>query len=298
MDSSSASPLKLSIVVRCRGVANGLAQLFEVLRAQTCDCGWELIVVAETTAVAVQALCHQASARLGCLPPDEFTDGRAHNLGIRDAAGELILLLNADTVPIGSCFLERAMAPFSDPLMAAARCLSVSNVAQLGRWHQPKAIQYRSVAEQQHAERAAHWSDYPASACCVIRRSVWEQVPFDENLEASEDKFWASQVLARGFKIRSCAEALWLANGHAAKREQWETRHREQLGFYQFTGRRPLSWSAFLWQATRSLVEAPLSAIRDAANEIAWNTRLLTIPRHARRAAKVTAPHAPDRLRQ
>ena len=120
----------------------------------------------------------------------------------------------------------------------------------------------------------------------MIRRSVWEQVPFDETLEASEDKLWASQVLARGFKIRACAEALWLTNDQAAKEDQRKRRNLEQLGFYRFTGRRPLTWPVFLVRILRSLLEAPVIAARHAAEQIAWNAQLVSIPWQARRGNK------------
>ena len=120
----------------------------------------------------------------------------------------------------------------------------------------------------------------------MIRRSVWEQVPFDETLEASEDKLWASQVLARGFKLRACAEALWLMKIPTAKADQRKRRNREQLGFYRFTGRRPMTWPSFLIQILRSLAVAPFIAAQYAVEQIAWNARLVSIPWQARRGNK------------
>ena len=133
-----SSPIKLSVVIRCRDGATGLDQVFGALHAQSCDFAYETIVVA-TAAVGVQP-----GAQLITLAADQFTDGRAANLGIRQARGELVLLMNADTVLIGSGFFDQAVAPFQDPQMAGARCLLVANAAQLIRWNKPHDIQYAS----------------------------------------------------------------------------------------------------------------------------------------------------------
>ncbi|HUI06198.1 MAG TPA: glycosyltransferase family 2 protein [Verrucomicrobiae bacterium] len=280
--------IKLSVVIRCRNEAKSLRQVFEALKAQQCGFAWEIVVVDNESEDNTPAVCREYGARVVTLPRSEFTYGRATNVGIEHARGELILLISAHALPIGSHFFESAVAPFRDPEMAAARCLWLGSTKDvLGQWHKPNDIQYKSHAEQQAAESGTKWlSQYPTAGCCVLRRSVWEQVKYDETLEANEDKYWASQVLARGYKMRSCAEAMWVYMRNYSPRDRWRKDNREQLAFYRMTGRPPMSWPRFFVESARALLTAPSIAFRHAVGKLIWNTHLVTIPWQARRAAK------------
>jgi rhamnosyltransferase len=280
--------VKLSIIIRCRNEAPSLRQVFEALKAQKANFPWEIVVVDNESEDDTREVCRLASARVVPLPRGEFTYGRATNTGIAAAKGELIMLLSAHAMPIGSYFLESAVAPFADPTIAATRCLWLGSSKEvLTHWYRPKDIQYKSPEEQKAAETGTKWlSEYPTAGCCVLRRSVWEEVKYDEKLEANEDKFWASQVLARGYKMRSCSEAMWMYTRKYAPRDRWRKDNREQLAFYRISGRAPLSWPRYFKQCLLALLEAPVIGVKYAAGKIIWNSHLVTIPWQARRQHK------------
>jgi glycosyltransferase involved in cell wall biosynthesis len=280
--------VKLSVVIRCRNEAHSLRQVFDALAAQQCAFPWEIVVVDNESEDDTQEICRQHGVRVVPLARKDFTYGHATNVGIGHARGELIMLMSAHAMPIGSHFFESAVAPFTDPAMAATRCLWLGSSKDiLSRWHKPKDIQYRSAEEQKAAESGTKWlGEYPTAGCCVLRRAVWEEVKYDETLEANEDKFWASQVLARGYKMRSCAEAMWMYTRQYSPRDRWRKDNREQLAFYRISGRPPLTWSAFFKKSFLAVVTAPGIAVRYALGSIIWNLHLVTIPWQARRLAK------------
>jgi glycosyltransferase involved in cell wall biosynthesis len=266
----------LSIVVRVRNEARTLRQLLEALAAQRCSFNWEIIVVDNESEDGLAALCEQYNARVVGIRRDEFTYGRALNFGIREARGELVLLCSAHVVPVGSYFLECAVAPFVDPEMAAVRCLGGS---QLSQWYKARDIQYGSLGEQKVAETGTKWLlDYPTAACCVIRRSIWEQIPFDEHLEAQEDKLWASQVLRRGFKIRSCAEAMFVYTRRRRGVDRWRVMNRQYKALYRITGYIPSSWPRFFLKVLRAALLAPLVALRYFIHVVMSEAYLVIIP--------------------
>ena len=57
------------------------------------------------------------------------------------------------------------------------------------------------VAFQQRwrLREAAEWMSLVIS---MIRRSTWEQVPFDERLTFAEDAVWSHRVIQRGWSVR------------------------------------------------------------------------------------------------
>ena len=284
---SDDSTVTLSIVIRCRNEARSLHRTFAALHAQKCDFVWEVVLVDNESEDGSREIAQEFGARIVSLSRQSFTYGRAINLGISHARGELVMLLSAHVLPIGSHFLAGAVAPFVDPLVAAARCLHIFNLDQLENWHQPRDIQYHSPEEQRQAETGTQWlSDYPWAACCVIRRCVWELVKYDETLEAAEEKLWTSHVLAKGYKVRCCAEAVFLYTRRRDDRARRQRENREQLALYRITGQAPLSWKTYCKSLVDTLWSTAVVAQRHFAHNLISNIYLVTIPWQARRTPK------------
>jgi rhamnosyltransferase len=281
----SNNDIKLSIVIRCRNEAVNLRKTLTALRAQKCDFCWEIVIVDNESTDETKILCAEFGARVVPISQKEFTYGRAINRGFAAARGEFVMLLSAHALPIGSHFLTAAIEPFADPQIAAARCLLIGHHEQIFSWYQPKDIQYRSPEEQQNAEAGRTWlGEYPTGGCSVMRRAVWEELPYDEELESNEDKLWASQVLARGYKIRCCAEALWIYTRKYNAREKWVRNNRQELSLYRITGRPPLSIGQYCLRTVTALVKLPVLVFKQFVAELIWNTYLVTIPWQAKRA--------------
>ena len=145
---SNPATTKLSIVIRCRNEAGSLRNVFAALRAQRCDFEWEVVLVDNESEDETRRIAEEFGARVVHIARQEFTYGKAINVGVSQSLGELVMLLSAHALPIGSYFLASAAAPFDDPQVAAARCLLVTSTRQLEKWHQPKDIQYKSAEEQ------------------------------------------------------------------------------------------------------------------------------------------------------
>jgi rhamnosyltransferase len=288
MDNVAMEPqIYLSVVIRARNRAKSLKQVLDALNAQRCSFRWEVIVVDNESADETVELCKEYKARTIPIRRDEFTYGRAINLGISNAAGKLVLICSAHSVPIGSYFFESAVAAFTDSKIAAVRCIINTYNQQLKEWYTGRDIQYSSLEEQKRAESGTEWiSDYPSATCCVIRRSVWEQVPYDEQVEFMEDKLWASQVLSKGYKIKSRSDAIFI---HIRKMGQLEAWRRESRGYrtlYCTTGYVPLSWSRFLVRIVRFALLAPLVAIRYFVQNVVSDACVVTVPWQAKFAPR------------
>ncbi|MGE0759256.1 MAG: glycosyltransferase family 2 protein [Pirellulaceae bacterium] len=274
----------MSVVIRCRNEAVALRKVFAALQAQQCTFPWEVVVVDNESTDDTAELARSLGAQVVTMAKNEFTYGRALNLGIQHARGELILLLSAHAIPVGAQFLERAAEPFGVPHMAAARCLMIGNPDQIADWYQARDIRYESSDEQRLAESGSAWvGNYPTAGCCVLRRKVWEEVPFDEQLEANEDKQWASQVLARGYTIRCCADAVWLYIRKRNETAERNRRLREHIALYRISGKRPLTWTSYFALVCRVVLAGPWVAVRHVVQHVVWLTCLVTVPWRARR---------------
>jgi rhamnosyltransferase len=285
------SRINLSVVIRTRNQAKSLRQVLEALAAQQCSFKWEIVVVDHESQDETVELCKQYNARITPIRHEEFTHGRSLNLGVSEARGEVVLICSAHSVPVGSHFLESVVAPFSDPNLAAVRCIASNDKQQLGEWYTTRDVQYSSWEEQKIAECEPAWiRDYPSATCCAIRRSTWEQIPYDENLESLHDKLWASQVLSKGFKIRSRSEAIFLHVRTKQYLEAWRGDNRAFRDLYRAKGYTPLSWSKFLVRMVRFALLTPPVAMRYFVQNVLYDAGLVTIPWQAKFPPRISPP--------
>jgi len=272
-------PGGISVLIRVRNEGRSLRLVLAALARQDPRPA-EIIVVDNASSDDTREVASDAGARILALSTDEFTYGRALNLGIREARGEFICILSAHSLPIGSSFLRNAIAPFQDPAVAAVRCLSVTNRSELEGWTSARLLEWPADIETVIAEA-------PVNCAAAIRRSVWQRIPYDESLVAIEDKFWALAALKSGYRLaKSDAPYLYLRDMTLAA--QVRKMNRERLAYFRITGRRFESPPARLGRLLENLLyRIPKRALRTAFYEAALYACLKSIPLQALRKPKM-----------
>jgi rhamnosyltransferase len=138
------------------------------------------------------------------ISPSEFGHGKTRNLGAQIAAGDILVYLVQDATPVNPNFLTSLVSPFADPLVAATygRQIPRDSANPVERFFLGKTYPgFRQVRAHDGADPAKIRSLFFSNVCSAIRRSVWKQIPFDENLIMSEDQQWAKQVLQANYHI-------------------------------------------------------------------------------------------------
>jgi rhamnosyltransferase len=190
------------------------------------------------------------------IQPEEFTFGRSLNLGVREARSDIIIMASAHVYPVYPDWLERLVIPFSDPQVGLAygrqrgnNRTRFSEQQVFGRWF---------------PERSQPRQSFPFcnNANAAIRRSLWEQRPYDETLSGLEDLDWARWVMHQGYAISYVAEAE-IVHIHAEtprgvynryRREAMAFKHiyhQETFGFFDFLRLTTSNIVSDLWHATR-----------------------------------------------
>jgi len=263
-----------------RNEASALRKVLRALAAQQPKPA-EILVVDNASSDDTRQVAEQGGAKVFNLPCGEFTYGRALNLGIREATGEFICILSAHSLPIGPDFLRNAAAPLANARIAAVRCLSVTNRGELERWMTDTILEWPVEIEKVI-------SCAPMNAAALIRRSVWEEIPYDETLAGVEDKFWAWEVLQRGYCIStSAAPFVYIVDRGYRDQLRKLTRDREE--FFRITGRQ---WQEPVVSFSRLMqtifYHIPRRAVRNAIFETALYANLKTIPYRAARKVKTS----------
>jgi GT2 family glycosyltransferase len=196
--------MTVSVVVRC----NGRERLFEGVLARLLSqtvTPSEIVIVMDSDnkreiASVSEGLRSYPASTLLTFEHEQFSHPYSVNLGVASTKEELVCITNGHSMPTTRDWLADGLACFED-----------QRVAGMGGFFLPSKKRLEKAVFLL-AERLLAIS--PASRFstinCVIRRSRWEEYPFDEHLltlvpetkrYGGEDCDWALEMLSRGYKI-------------------------------------------------------------------------------------------------
>ncbi|MBD3245686.1 MAG: glycosyltransferase [Candidatus Omnitrophica bacterium] len=254
--------MKVSVVIRNRNEARYLEKILYALSLQRVPPD-EIIVVDNASEDNSAEVAARAQAKLVSIDTKTFTYGRALNRGIREASGEICVVLSAHTLPVGRNFIEECLVPFEDERIAGVRCVHGAKQRDLEEWISPQVLRSPVDPEKVIA--------YGPGCGYAIRRSVWQEIPFEEDLEMIEDKAWAWEVLRNGYHIYSACPAVYTHIRPRRTLEKiWRTNQEGRAVYRRFARRFPVRSpmqaiggivAAVCWRAPRAAVSVLVTTI-------------------------------------
>ncbi|MBN2386531.1 MAG: glycosyltransferase family 2 protein [Anaerolineales bacterium] len=216
--------MRCSIVIRAYNEEAHIGRLMEGIRHQTVrDVEVILVDSGSTDSTVAIATCY--GARVVHIRPKEFTFGRSLNLGLAAATSELVVIASAHVYPVYPDWLECLLEPFADPQVALT----------YGRQRGPATARFseQQVFARWYPDQSVGRQTHPFcnNANAAIRRSVWEEHPYDETLTGLEDLAWARAAQATGRAIAYVAEAEIMHVHHETPRGVRNRYRREAMAF-------------------------------------------------------------------
>lgn len=190
-----------SIVIRCYNEEEHIGRLLSGIMEQTLADEVEIVVVDSGSTDATVTIASQFPTKIVSIDPEEFSFGRALNIGCAEASGEFIVAASAHVYPVYDDWLENLLAPFDDPEIALSYGKQRGNETTKYSEHQVFKKWFPDVSNPDQ--------DHPFcnNANAAVRRVLWEEMPYDESLTGLEDLDWAKRAMQRGYKIAYAAGA-------------------------------------------------------------------------------------------
>ncbi len=135
----------------------------------------------------------------------KFSHGAARNLGVREASGEIIVLMTQDALPYNEDWMNNMLIHFSDSKVAAvfSRQIPYKNAPPTEQfflnYHFPSGTTIRR-SKQANCE-LSFLNVFFSNVSAAIRRELIIKYPFDETLIMSEDQQLARDLLNAGYDI-------------------------------------------------------------------------------------------------
>ena len=152
------------------------------------------------------------------IPSAEFGHGRTRNLAARLAQGEWLVYLSQDALPAHDHWLLNLTRHLREPQVAAAfgRQLAPPSMDPIGTFFLEQtypARAFRHAPTPPSVERTSIRRIFFSNVNAAIKKSVWAQCPFPEDLIMSEDQAFARAALAAGYSLVYDPEAA-VVHGH------------------------------------------------------------------------------------
>ncbi|HEV7565004.1 MAG TPA: glycosyltransferase family 2 protein [Microbacteriaceae bacterium] len=191
---------RVALIIRCHNEEAHIGRLLTGALHQT-RVPDEIILVDSGSTDATVSIASAFPTKIVSIPPEDFSFGRALNVGLAASTSDFAAFASAHVYPVYDSWIERLVAPFQDERIAltygrqqAPPDGRFSEQQLLTRW-----FPSRSVARQR--------DPFCNNANAAIRRSVWETLPYDEQLTGLEDLDWAKRALDLGHELSYVAEA-------------------------------------------------------------------------------------------
>lgn len=240
-----------------------LRRCLAAIAAQRTSSEVEVVIVDSGSSDDSREVATAAGAGLLELAPESFSHGASRNLGARHARGEILVFLSQDAIPVDAEWLERLVAPLAEPGVGGAYGRQLPNLDAT-----PPEAYFLNFLYGAEPRRQVARSDADLSMATTLfsnvnstmPRSLWERLPFAEDIVMSEDQEWSRRVLLEGLTI-AYEPAAAVRHSH---------NYTLRAAFRRFFDSGASSSRAYLSSRRHSGAVLRSEAIRYASGEMTW----------------------------
>jgi len=258
---------RCSIVIRAYNEEKHIGRLLAGILAQTVG-EVEVILVDSGSTDATVAVASRYPVRVVSIAPDDFTFGRSLNRGCAEARGEFVAIASAHVYPVYPDWLDQLLKPFEDPKVALTFGKQRGNSTTRFSEHQVLASWFPETSRI---------LDHPFcnNANAAIRRALWLEHPYNEEIPALEDIEWASWAMEQGHRIAYSSEAEVVHVHNEDRRAVYNRYRREAMALRRIRPQEQFHLEDLLRLYASNLISDAWHALHEGVfwqklGEIAW----------------------------
>ena len=217
----------VSVIIRALNEAEHLPALLEGIAMGT-HRPEQVVLVDSGSSDDTVTIAKEHGVEIVDIVPEQFSFGRALNLGCEHATSEVLVFASAHVYPLDKHWLEHLI----EPLEAGA---SLSYGRQTGdhrtQFSESQVLRKWFPEDSVEDQR----NPFCNNANCAVLRSVWEHLRYDETLTGLEDLDWATRAQAAGHKLSYRADAA-VVHVHEERFRQTLNRYRREAIAHQRIG--------------------------------------------------------------
>jgi rhamnosyltransferase len=193
----------VSVIILTKNAGEGFATLLQRLSSQKFDGNYEIIVIDSGSIDGTPEIAQSFPVKIVRIKPEEFHHGRTRNLGAEQASGRILVYITQDALPLHDNWLHELTNDLKNPQVA----MVVGRQIPSQTTKPPEKFFYSYYFPEHKIEVVRGASDYYrdnmfiSNVNSAIKRDVWQQFKFSEDIVLAEDKEFAKRILHAGWKI-------------------------------------------------------------------------------------------------
>ncbi len=185
---------EVSIIIRTYNEEKNIKNCLESVFKQRCK-NFEVIIVDSESIDNTLKIASKFPIKIIKIKKEDFSFGKALNIGCLNAKGECCVSLSAHAFPANNLWLDYLIKPLKNKKIAGVygreipkqNCNPLEARKILGTFSDKEKIQTRDC--------------FFSNVNSVFKKGLWEKLKFNEKITSTEDHYWASQTLKKGYKI-------------------------------------------------------------------------------------------------
>lgn len=184
----------ISIIIRTKNEEKWIVQTIRQIKKQTYK-DYEIILVDNNSTDKTVERAKKEYPKLKLVLIDDFLPGLAINKGIEKATGEFISILSAHCIPVHNKWLKTLHNNFKSKKVA-------------GVYGRQIPMKFTSSADKRDLlvtfgldKRTQIKDSFFHNANSMIRKNVWQKLPFDSRATNIEDRIWGKKIIESGYHI-------------------------------------------------------------------------------------------------
>ena len=245
----------VSVLMRARNDEVLIERALKAIFSQKTELKFEVVVCDDASTDRTREVAAGFPVRFFERPAGPYKPGRTLNPLVRDARGDIVVFNNSDAVPLDEHWLDELVKPL---LAGSRRVFAFAN--QLPRQDAEALVRKDNDRAFGDGKVQATWRFFFSLASSATWRQNLVDVPFDEDIQYSEDVEWAwrnSHLEKDPVKIVYCPDAHVEHSHNYTLRELAKRFHGEGVADRVIFGDRP--------SLLRELMSAARETLRDWA---------------------------------
>ncbi len=201
----------ISVVIPVKNGGADLARCLGAIARQEAAVDVEVVVVDSGSTDDSVAVARRHGAEVHEIPASEFGHGRTRNLGAGLARGDVLVFTSQDAYAADEHWLARLVAPLERPRVAGAygRQLPHDDATPPERYFLDFLYGPESRVQAHDGDGEPSFEETLFSnVSSAMRRELWEEFAFADDLIMSEDQEWSRRVLLAGYELAYVADAV------------------------------------------------------------------------------------------
>ncbi|MDI9880058.1 glycosyltransferase family 2 protein [Flectobacillus longus] len=246
-----------SVIIRAFNEDKHIGKLINGILAQISQHEIEVILVDSGSTDNTVSIAQSLGAKVVSILPEDFSFGYALNKGCETAKGDILLFASAHVYPVYTHWIDMMLKPFEDAKVACVYG------RQIG-YEKSKYSEHRLLAKWFPAF-SNHNQHHPFcnNANTAVRKSLWEEQPYDETLTGLEDLDWASKILKKGYRIAYEAEAVIVHIHEETPKKVYNRYYREAIAFKRIVPYAKFNFFDFIYLSLTNIVSDYYFALKD-----------------------------------